>query len=60
MKRFITLSLIILTTSLLFAQKPSLTKAYNFYYEKDFEKAKEAIDLCIVDDKLIRVISTFI
>jgi len=35
-----------------FAQKASLTKAYNFYYDKDFVKAKEAIDLCILDEKL--------
>lgn len=34
------------------AQKASLTKAYNFYYDKDFVKAKEAIDLCTQDEKL--------
>ena len=34
------------------AQKASLTKAYNFYYDKNYAKAKEAIDLCTQDDKL--------
>ncbi|MDR3047880.1 MAG: tetratricopeptide repeat protein, partial [Bacteroidales bacterium] len=34
------------------AQKPSLNKAYNSFYEKDFVKAKEQIDLCIADEKL--------
>lgn len=34
------------------AQKPSLTKAYNFYYDKDYDKAKEQIDLCAADEKL--------
>lgn len=29
-----------------------MTKAYNFYYDKDFVKAKEAIDLCTQDEKL--------
>lgn len=32
--------------------KPSLTKAYNFYFDKDYVKAKEAIDLCSQDEKL--------
>ncbi len=34
------------------AQKPSLNKAYNFYYDKDYVKANEAIDLCLQDPKL--------
>lgn len=34
------------------AQKPSLSKAYNFYYDKDYVKAKEQIDLCAQDEKL--------
>lgn len=29
-----------------------MTKAYNFFYDKDFVKAKEAIDLCAQDEKL--------
>ena len=35
-----------------FAQKPSLTKAYNAFYEKNYIKAKEIIDQCILDEKL--------
>ena len=34
------------------AQKPSLNKAYNFYFDKDYVKAKEAIDACTQDPKL--------
>lgn len=43
-------NLLILTT--LVAQKPSLTKAYNSFYDKDYDKAKEQIDLCVADEKL--------
>ena len=52
MKKFILLvvNLLILTT--LVAQKPSLTKAYNCFYDKDYDKAKEQIDLCAADEKL--------
>ena len=46
---FIILALSILNLS---AQKASLNKAYNAYYEKNFVKAKEAIDLCTIDPKL--------
>jgi len=35
-----------------FAQKASITKAYNLFFDKEFVKAKEAIDLCILDEKL--------
>ena len=35
-----------------FAQKPTVTKAYNAYYEKNYAKAKEVIDQCIADEKL--------
>jgi hypothetical protein len=35
----------------LMAQKATLAKAYNFYYDKDFVKAKEIIDLCLQDEK---------
>ena len=52
MKKLILLvvNLLILTT--LVAQKPSLTKAYNCFYDKDYDKAKEQIDLCVADEKL--------
>lgn len=39
-------------TVLLNAQKASLNNAYNHFYEKNFEKAKEAIDLCTQNEKL--------
>ncbi len=42
------------------AQKASLTKAYNFYYDKDFVKAKEAIDLCVQDEKLTTKAQTWL
>lgn len=52
MKRIFAFSLLLLLVVTAAAQKPSLTKAYNFYYDKDFEKAKEAIDMCCQDEKL--------
>lgn len=57
-----TLTLIVLTLAILtaFGQKASLNKAYNAYYEKDFFKAKEAIDLCITDEKLSEKPSTWL
>ena len=44
----------------LMAQKASLTKAYNMFFDKDFVKAKEAIDLCIQDDKLAQKAQTWL
>jgi tetratricopeptide (TPR) repeat protein len=44
----------------LFAQKPSLTKAYNLFFDKDFVKAKEAIDLCIKDEKMSQKAQTWL
>ena len=44
----------------LFAQKASITKAYNLFFDKDFEKAKEAIDLCIADDKMSQKAQTWL
>lgn len=32
--------------------KPSLNKAYNYYYDKNYVKAKEIIDACTTDEKL--------
>ena len=43
-----------------FAQKPSLTKAYNLFFDKDFVKAKEAIDLCINDEKMAQRAQTWL
>lgn len=52
MKRLILFSWIFAVSLGLYAQKASLTKAYNFYYDKNFAKAKESIDLCTQDEKL--------
>ena len=52
MKKHLLLIANILILTSLFAQKPSLTKAYNNFYDKDFDKAKEQIDLCAADEKL--------
>ena len=42
------------------AQKASATKAYNLFFDKDFVKAKEAIDLCIQDEKLSQKAQTWL
>ena len=52
MKRAFFLILIAVCVMGATAQKPSLNKAYNHYYDKNFVKAKEAIDLCVQDEKL--------
>lgn len=52
MKRLLLLFLLSGFALATLAQKPSLTKAYNFYYDKNYVKAKEAIDLCTQDEKL--------
>lgn len=52
MKKYILLTINLLILTALFAQKPSLTKAYNCFYDKDYDKAKEQIDLCTADEKL--------
>lgn len=52
MRKHLLLIVNILLLVSLSAQKPSLTKAYNFYYDKDYDKAKEQIDLCTADEKL--------
>ena len=52
MKRFLLLFLISAFALASSAQKPSLTKAYNLYYDKNYVKAKEAVDLCAQDEKL--------
>ena len=52
MKKHLLLIANILIVTSLFAQKPSLTKAYNCFYDKDYDKAKVQIDLCTADEKL--------
>ena len=60
MKKHLLLIANILLIASLFAQKPSLTKAYNFFYDKNYDKAKEQIDLCISDEKLSTKAQTWI
>jgi len=52
MKRVVILLLFCLIFGGTFAQKPTLAKAYNAYYEKNYIKAKNIIDQCILDEKL--------
>jgi tetratricopeptide (TPR) repeat protein len=61
MKKFI-LSLLacFVFSCALFAQKASLTKAYNLFFDKDFVKAKEAVDLCTQDEKLAQKAQTWL
>ena len=60
MKKHLLLIANILIVTSLFAQKPSLTKAYNCFYDKDFDKAKEQIDLCTADEKLAAKAQTWL
>lgn len=60
MKRTLTLIFAVILTLCAWAQKPSLNKAYNLYYDKDFVKAKEAIDLCTTDEKLSKKAQTWL
>lgn len=52
MKKSLVTFFALLSLLAVYAQKPSLNKAYNFYYDKDYVKANEAIDLCLQDEKL--------
>lgn len=52
MKRLLWIALFLGILSGVSAQKPSLAKAYNAFFERDFVKAKEMIDLCTADPKL--------
>ena len=60
MKRILLLTVNLLLLVSLFAQKPSLTKAYNCFYDKDFDKAKVQIDLCAADEKLSEKAQTWL
>ena len=59
-KRILLLPLLLVAVLICQAQKPSLNKAYNLFYERDFEKAKAAIDLCTADDKLSQKANTWL
>jgi len=58
-KSFLTL-LLLCSVLLLNAQKASLTNAYNHFYEKEYAKAKEAIDLCVQNEKLAAKAQTWL
>ena len=60
MKRIVTFCLLCMISLTVMGQKASLNKAYNAYYEKNFVKAKEAIDLCIADEKLTEKPTTWL
>lgn len=60
MKRFIFSGLFLLIVLVSFAQSPSLTKAYNFFYDKEFVQAKNMIDLCATDAKLSQKANTWL
>lgn len=61
MKRLTLLLLCSFFVGGLFAQqKANPNKAYNLYYEKDLEQAKEVIDLCIADPKHAEKASTWL
>lgn len=60
MKKYALLTVCVLVLSVLHAQKPSLTKAYNNFYDKDYDKAKEQIDLCTADEKLAEKAQTWL
>lgn len=40
--------------------RPSAVKAYNHYYDKNYVKAKEMIDLCTADEKLSKKAQTWL
>lgn len=60
MKRFLSIALLMSIVWAGFAQKPSLSKAYNAYIEKNYEKAKEFIDQCVADEKLATKAQTWL
>jgi tetratricopeptide (TPR) repeat protein len=60
MKKILLLTVNLLLLVSLFAQKPSLTKAYNSFYDKDYDKAKVQIDLCAADEKLSEKAQTWL
>lgn len=60
MKKILLLTANILILTSLLAQKPSLTKAYNAFYDKDYDKAKVQIDLCTADEKLATKAQTWL
>ncbi|MCQ2286368.1 MAG: hypothetical protein MJZ76_05800 [Bacteroidales bacterium] len=60
MKKLVLLSFVVLHSLTVFCQKASPYKAYNYYYEKNFAKALEQIDLCLQDEKLATKANTWL
>jgi len=44
----------------IYAQKANPNKAYNHFFDKDFEKAKEVIDACLLDEKFSQKAQTWL
>jgi len=60
MKKNILFLLLLVSSSLIWAQKPSLNKAYNAYSNQDYIEAKQLIDECVADPKLATKANTFL
>ncbi len=60
MKQYIAIIILICASVAGMAQKPSLTKAYNAFYDKNYVKAMEMIDLCVQDEKLATKAQTWL
>lgn len=60
MKRLLSITLLMSIVIGGFAQKPSLIKTYNAYFERNYEKAKELIDQCALDEKLTTKAQTWL
>lgn len=60
MKRFPLFIILIACVLCASAQKYSLNRAYNLFYEKDYLKAKECIDACVQDEKLSTKAATWL
>lgn len=60
MKKIVLLSLVFVTFFQLFAQKPSLNKAYNAFSNGEYLEAKTLIDQCLTDPKLATKANTYL
>lgn len=58
--KIIAFFLLLCPVLMLQAQKASLNNAYSLFYDKNFEKAKESIDLCVADEKLSAKATTWL
>ena len=60
MKRSIFFIVLIVSMFVANAQKNTPMRAYNLFYEKDYVKAKECIDQCVLDEKFASKASTWL